>query len=129
MDDDAFRELMKEGCRAHREYLTRVRGRALAERLYYCSVDYSDSLSFEAVADRLKEREAGHSTSSNRLIYLSTPPSLYPDIIENIGSTSLGVNSGRMDKDRHRKAFWKRSEERSGIGRVITQVFFRGAGL
>ena len=45
--------------------------KGFAERLYYSSLEYSESTSFEAVSRRLKEKEAGHSTSSNRLIYLS----------------------------------------------------------
>ena len=72
-------------------------------------VDYSDSSTYEVVADKLKEKEAGHLTSSNRLIYLSTPPSLYGEIIREYRFDLFRGQYARLDKDRHRETFWKRS--------------------
>ncbi len=93
MTDDGFRELMKTAVE-RAGIFEESSWKGFAERLYYCSVDYADKSSYETVADKLKEHEAGHRTSSNRLIYLSTPPSIYDEIIENIGSTSLGADGG-----------------------------------
>ncbi len=93
MDDFGFRELMKEAVE-RAGIFEESSWKGFAGRLYYSALDYSDPSSYEAAADKLKEKEAGHSTSANRLVYLSTPPSLYNEIIENIGSSSLGANDG-----------------------------------
>ncbi|MBE9531432.1 MAG: glucose-6-phosphate dehydrogenase, partial [Proteobacteria bacterium] len=93
MDDSAFRELMKEAVVRAGTFDENV-WKDFARSIYYSCVDYSNRSSFETSADRLKDLEAAHSTSSNRLIYLSTPPSLYDDIIENIGLSAMGAEQG-----------------------------------
>ena len=88
MDDDAFRALMREA--VEQAGIFEERSWALfAKCLYYRVLDYGNSASYEEAASALVLKEEEHSTKTNRLIYLSTPPALYEEIIENIGSTSF----------------------------------------
>src|SRR5437667_4473607 len=62
---------------------------AFASNLYYCSGDYGNSEAFTQLAKRLTELEAAKSLGGNRLFYLSTPPEVYPAIVEQLGRAGL----------------------------------------
>jgi len=64
-----------------------------ASRLHYCSGDYGDQESYGCLAKRISEIEAANNLSGNRLFYLSTPPEVYPSIVEQLGRTGLSRSS------------------------------------
>jgi glucose-6-phosphate 1-dehydrogenase len=64
-----------------------------ASRLHYCSGDYGDQESYGCLAKRIAEIEAANKLSGNRLFYLSTPPEVYPAIVEQLGRTGLSRSS------------------------------------
>ena len=60
-----------------------------ASHLHYCSGDYGDQESYGCLAKKIAEIEAANKLGGNRLFYLSTPPEVYPAIIEQLGRTGL----------------------------------------
>src|SRR5580658_10304314 len=60
-----------------------------ASCLHYISGDYSDPQAYEQLVKRLAELEAEKRLGGNRLFYLSTPPELYPHIVEQLGRAGL----------------------------------------
>jgi glucose-6-phosphate 1-dehydrogenase len=60
-----------------------------AASLYYNSGDYSDPQAYEQLAKRLTQLEADKKFGGNRLFYLSTPPEVYPHIVEHLGRAGL----------------------------------------
>ena len=60
-----------------------------ASCLYYNSGDYSDPQAYEQLAKRLTQLEADKKLGGNRLFYLSTPPEVYPHIVEQLGRAGL----------------------------------------
>ncbi len=57
--------------------------------LFYCAGDYKDQNAYAQLAKRLAEIDAQKNLGGNRLFYLSTPPEIYPDIVEQLGRAGL----------------------------------------
>jgi len=63
---------------------------SFAQRLYYSTFDYSDLKSYTAsLRDRLPELEQRHKTGGNRIFYLAIPPTVFADVINNLGAAGL----------------------------------------
>jgi glucose-6-phosphate 1-dehydrogenase len=60
-----------------------------ASNLYYSPGDYSDPQAYMQLCQRLAEIESAKNIGGNRLIYLSTPPEIYPAIVEQLGRACL----------------------------------------
>ena len=60
-----------------------------ASNLYYGPGDYANPDAYSQLAKRLTELEAAKNIGGNRLFYLSTPPEVYPDIVEQLGRAGL----------------------------------------
>lgn len=66
-----------------------------ATSLHYSSGDYSDPKAYEQLIKRLTELEAEKKLGGNRLFYLSTPPEVYPHIVEQLGRAGLARPSSQ----------------------------------
>jgi glucose-6-phosphate 1-dehydrogenase len=62
---------------------------AFASNVYYCPGDYGSPEAYTQLAKRLTELEAAKNLGGNRLFYLSTPPEVYPAIVEQLGHAGL----------------------------------------
>jgi glucose-6-phosphate 1-dehydrogenase len=62
---------------------------AFASNLCYCAGDYANAQAYAQLAKRLAELENAKKLGGNRLFYLSTPPEVYRDIIEQLGRAGL----------------------------------------
>jgi len=60
-----------------------------ASRLCYHQGEYGDTKAYSDLGNRLKELAEKGNLGGNRLFYLSTPPEVYFDIIEQIGKAGL----------------------------------------
>jgi len=91
MNDDAFRATVGEAAKGISEVgpIDPAKWDAFASNLHYNAGDYSDPQAYVALAKRLTELEAEKNLGGNRLFYLSTPPEVYPDIIEQLGKAGL----------------------------------------
>jgi len=57
--------------------------------LYYQAGDYSDPQAYQQLAQRLQQLDTEKKLGGNRLFYLSTPPEVYPHIVEQLGRAGL----------------------------------------
>ena len=60
-----------------------------ASNLFYNPGDYNNQEAYAQLAKRLAEIESSKNLGGNRLFYLSTPPEVYPDIVEQLGRAGL----------------------------------------
>ncbi len=91
MTDEAFREATGEAARKISEVgpVGDAQWRTFARNLFYFSGDYSDAEAFRRLAARLVELDRERDLRGNRLFYLSTPPEVYPLVIEQLGRAGL----------------------------------------
>jgi glucose-6-phosphate 1-dehydrogenase len=91
MSDESFRATISEAARTMSELgpIDPKQWGSFASCLYYNSGDYSDPQAYANLAKRLAELEAEHKLGGNRLFYLSTPPEVYPHIVEQLGHAGL----------------------------------------
>src|SRR5215472_3542936 len=59
------------------------------QHLYYCQSDFNDREGYQKLADLLDQLDEEKGTQGNRVFYLATPPTLYPEIIHQLGGAGL----------------------------------------
>jgi len=91
MTDDSFRATIGEAAKTISEVgpIEPSKWGAFASNLYYSAGEYGDQNSYAQLARRLAEIDAQKQLGGNRLFYLSTPPEVYPDIVEQLGRAGL----------------------------------------
>src|SRR6267154_1720559 len=91
MSDDSFRATVGEAAKGISEVgpIDPAKWDAFASNLHYHAGDYSDPQAYANLAKRLTVLESEKNLGGNRLFYLSTPPDVYPDIIEQLGKAGL----------------------------------------
>ncbi|CAN5548525.1 glucose-6-phosphate dehydrogenase [soil metagenome] len=88
--DDDFRSQMRQAVDDHsRIPLENALWSDFGEAIGYQQGDFGDPRTYGALAERLEQIDATRGTRGNRLFYLATPPSAYPEIIENLGRAGL----------------------------------------
>ncbi len=65
-----------------------------AARLSYISGDFTDAADFVKLKSLLETNDSKLGTQGNRLFYLSTPPSVFPLIIDQLAQAGLGPKDG-----------------------------------
>src|SRR5579859_1544411 len=91
MNDDSFRSALGDAAKTMSELgdVDPAKWNDFASNLFYSPGDYSDQQAYAQLAKRLAELDAQKSLAGNRLFYLSTPPEVYPDIVEQLGRAGL----------------------------------------
>jgi glucose-6-phosphate 1-dehydrogenase len=91
MTDEAFRNNVGEAAKTISEVgpIDPQKWSDFAANLFYTEGDYSDPESYTRLVRRLAELEAAKKLCGNRLFYLSTPPEVYPHIVEQLGRAGL----------------------------------------
>ena len=91
MTDETFRDNVGEAAKTISEVgpIDPQKWSDFAANLFYTAGDYSDPDSYVRLVGRLAELEAAKKLCGNRLFYLSTPPEVYPDIVEQLGRAGL----------------------------------------
>jgi len=91
MTDETFRNNVGEAANTISEVgpIDPQKWSDFAANLFYTAGDYSDPDSYVRLVGRLAELEAAKKLCGNRLFYLSTPPEVYPDIVEQLGHAGL----------------------------------------
>ncbi|MGH9742149.1 MAG: glucose-6-phosphate dehydrogenase [Candidatus Acidiferrum sp.] len=95
MNDESFRGAAGEAAKTLSELgpVNPKQWEDFASCLHYQSGDYSDPQAYQQLAKRLGELEAEKKLGGNRLFYLSTPPEVYPHIVEQLGRAGLARSS------------------------------------
>ncbi len=91
MSDENFRAALGEAAKSISEAgpIDANQWNEFASNLYYHAGEYGNADHYTRLAQRLKELEAEKNLCGNRLFYLSTPPEVYHDIVEQLGRAGL----------------------------------------
>jgi glucose-6-phosphate 1-dehydrogenase len=91
MTDESFRSTVGEAAKSISEVgpIDPKQWDDFASNLSYHSGDYNNPDSYAQLGKRIAELESSKNLGKNRLFYLSTPPEVYQDIIENLGKSGL----------------------------------------
>ncbi len=89
--DDHFRRVMREGVEAHsrRKPVDEAVWSQLCDDMSYVRGEFQDEAAYRALGERLAEIDRGRNHPGCHLFYLSTPPSAYETIVENLGKANL----------------------------------------
>jgi glucose-6-phosphate 1-dehydrogenase len=89
--DDSFRASLGEAAKSISDVgpIDPKQWDEFAANLHYCQGDYDDTESYARLAKCLADLEATKNLGGNRLFYLSTPPEVYPHIVEQLGKAGL----------------------------------------
>ncbi|HEX5825972.1 MAG TPA: glucose-6-phosphate dehydrogenase [Candidatus Limnocylindrales bacterium] len=100
--DDAFRQELKEAVEKHSRVqpVDRETWDDLAKRIVYHRGDFGDPSMYQSLAERLEGLDETSGTRGNRLFYLATQPSAFPEIVQQLGKVGL-------DHERH-EGGWRR---------------------
>lgn len=96
MSDDEFREKMKESVAKFLEDspFDETLWDSFARGLFYVAGDLKDTNCYQAIKAKLKEVEQNQKTAGNVLYYLSTQPSYYATVVEQLGAHQMNGGSG-----------------------------------
>jgi glucose-6-phosphate 1-dehydrogenase len=89
--DEEFRSIASAAIRdfSRRELDADVWGRVAANTTYVAG-GYDEKAGFDRLAGHIKDIEKGVGSEVQSLFYISTPPSVFSPIIQNLGSSGLG---------------------------------------
>ncbi len=96
ISDEQFRANMKESASKFLEEapFDEAVWTSFAESLFYVPGDLNDPATYSAIADKLDEVERSRQTAGNVLFYLSTQPSHYAEVVEQLGAHNLQHGRG-----------------------------------
>ncbi|HLA13200.1 MAG TPA: glucose-6-phosphate dehydrogenase [Pyrinomonadaceae bacterium] len=94
-----------------------------ASRLHYFSGDLENKDCYRRIAERLGELAAQEAASSNHLFYLSTPPSLAPRIVEELGTAGLANEDKGWSRIVVEKPFGRDLTSARELNETIARVF------
>src|SRR5712672_1339173 len=91
MSDESFRDTAGAAAKSISEVgpIDANKWNEFASNLYYQAGEYGNSDDFAKLAKRVEELSAQKKLGGNRLFYLSTPPEVYPHIVEQLGRAGL----------------------------------------
>jgi len=91
MTDESFRATAGDAAKTMSEGgpIDSAKWKEFAENLFYCPGDYGDQQAYSDLTRRLTELDAKNNLCGNRIFYLSTPPEVYVNIIEQLGRAGL----------------------------------------
>jgi glucose-6-phosphate 1-dehydrogenase len=125
MSDDAFRAKLRDGVRE----FARVKvpndqvWQRFAANVFYAPGDPTTPEFHGTLRQRLEELERARGGGANRLFYLSTPPSLYADIVTNLGKAGLNEEPGGWTRIIIEKPFGHDLRTAQELNRLVTSVF------
>src|SRR5262249_11978943 len=87
MSDESFRAALGEAAKTISEVgpIDPQKWEQFCSNLHYHAGDYGNFDDYTKLAAHLQDLEAAKKLCGNRLFYLSPPPEVYPQIVENLG--------------------------------------------
>lgn len=94
-----------------------------AKRLSYISGDFDDAAAFTRLAQRIAKNDEELGTKGNRLFYLSTPPAVFPKIINELHDANLSLQQGSWGRIVVEKPFGTDLASARELQSVVDRVF------
>jgi glucose-6-phosphate 1-dehydrogenase len=125
LTDGDFRKQLYDGVVEYSRLNSRIceKWPQFANQISYLAGSYDDDETYKRIYNRILEFDSKFETEGNLLLYLATPPSLYPTIINHLGS--LGIN--RTDRESRRiiveKPFGRDLDSAQSLNKQVHAVF------
>jgi len=127
MTDESFRATIGEAAKTISEVgpIDPAKWDAFSSNLYYSAGEYGDLNSYAQLAKRLAEIDKEKKLGGNRLFYLSTPPEVYPDIVEQLGRAGLArpANPNSWVRIIIEKPFGRDLASARELNKIVLDVF------
>ena len=127
MTNESFRSMAGEAAKTISEVgpIEPAKWDAFAANLYYSHGDYSDQNSYAELAKFLQTLDAEKNLGGNRLFYLSTPPEVYPHIVEQLGRAGLArpTNPNSWVRIIIEKPFGRDLASARELNKIVLNVF------
>src|SRR5579864_8078000 len=127
MTEEAFREGLGEAAKTISEVgpIDPKQWDAFASNLFYCAGEYANPESYAQLCKRLTELEAAKNLGGNRLFYLSTPPEVYPDIVQQLGRACIArpVSPNSWTRIIIEKPFGRDLASAKALNQIVLNVF------
>jgi glucose-6-phosphate 1-dehydrogenase len=125
MTDEEFRRRMREGVAEFGRVQPASEGvwERFARTLSYLPGDPKDPALYSRLQAFLAEIERGRPGPENRLFYCATPPSLYDDIVEHLGTTGLARRPGGWTRIIVEKPFGRDYASARALNRQLARFF------
>jgi len=127
MTDESFRTTIGEAAKTISEVgpIEPAKWNDFSSNLYYSAGEYGDPNSYAQLAKRLAEIDAEKKLGGNRLFYLSTPPEVYPDIVEQLGRAGLArpANPNSWVRIIIEKPFGRDLASAKELNKIVLNVF------
>ena len=123
---DEFRDTMRQGCErfARRKGGDEEAWEDFGRSLFYHVAEFDDPEAYRSLKAELEEIDGEFGIPANRLFYLSTPPSVVPTIIENLGKAGLVSRAfSPWCRIIVEKPFGRDLESAQTLNRQLKQVF------
>ena len=127
MTDESFRATIGEAAKTISEVgpIEPAKWNAFSSNLYYSAGEYGNPDSYAQLAKRLAEIDKEKNLGGNRLFYLSTPPEVYPDIVEQLGRAGLArpANPNSWVRIIIEKPFGRDLASAKELNKIVLNVF------
>jgi glucose-6-phosphate 1-dehydrogenase len=127
MTDESFRTTIGEAAKTISEVgpIEPAKWNEFSSNLYYSAGEYGNPDSYTQLAKRLAEIDKEKNLGGNRLFYLSTPPEVYPDIVEQLGRAGLArsANPNSWVRIIIEKPFGRDLASAKELNKIVLNVF------
>jgi glucose-6-phosphate 1-dehydrogenase len=127
MTDESFRGTVGEAAKTISEVgpIDPAKWSEFSSNLYYSPGEYGDPNSYAQLAKRLAELDKEKDLGGNRLFYLSTPPEVYRDIVEQLGKAGLAkcCNPNSWTRIIIEKPFGRDLASAKELNKIVLGVF------
>jgi glucose-6-phosphate 1-dehydrogenase len=127
MTNESFRSMAGEAAKTISEVgpIEPAKWDEFASNLYYSHGDYSDQNSYAELTKILQTLDAEKNLGGNRLFYLSTPPEVYPHIVEQLGRAGLArpANPNSWVRIIIEKPFGRDLASAKELNKIVLNVF------
>lgn len=96
---------------------------SFASGIHYLQSNFTDPEGYDQLNTLLIKLDQERGTSGNRIFYLSTPPSQYPEIIQRIGAAGLNRNRKGWTRIIIEKPFGHDLASARELNRIVGKVF------
>ena len=124
MSETDFHKLVHEALEDSNkiEKLDEEQWQKFSGRLHYMAGELDDQNTYRQITERL-EALAGEGASRNRLFYCATPPSLFSQIVKQLGESGLAKEDEHWSRVVIEKPFGRDLESAKALNAEILQVF------
>jgi glucose-6-phosphate 1-dehydrogenase len=125
MSNEKYRAMIKEALKVSiQKDLDNSSWTDFAQKLYYSSFDFTVSKSYvDLLKKKMPSLEKKHGTVGNRIFYLAIPPTVFDDVINNIGRSGLSGEDTGYAHVIIEKPFGRDYDSAKHLNTIIKQYF------